>query len=55
MDDTATTSETEPPRLSHAQIRTIMLSVTLALLLGSLGQTIVATALPAMPASGCGA
>lgn len=51
MDDTATTSETEPPRLSHAQIRTIMLSVTLALLLGSL----VATALPAMPASGCGA
>ena len=42
------TSETEPPRFSHAQIRTIMLGVTLALFLASLDQTIVATALPAI-------
>ena len=42
------TTETEPARFSHAQIRTIMLGVTLALFLASLDQTIVATALPAI-------
>jgi EmrB/QacA subfamily drug resistance transporter len=35
-----------PPRLAHAQIRTILFGVVLAMLLGALDQTIVATALP---------
>lgn len=35
-----------PPRLEHAQIRTILFGVVLAMLLGALDQTIVATALP---------
>src|SRR2546421_11413714 len=34
------------PILDHAQIRTIMVGVVLAMLLGALDQTIVATALP---------
>src|SRR6202051_4293081 len=34
------------PLLDHAQIRTIMFGVVLAMLLGALDQTIVATALP---------
>jgi EmrB/QacA subfamily drug resistance transporter len=37
---------TTPPTLDHAQIRTIMFGVVLAMLLGALDQTIVATALP---------
>jgi EmrB/QacA subfamily drug resistance transporter len=35
-----------PPRLAHSQIRTILFGVVLAMFLGALDQTIVATALP---------
>ncbi|HEY4254673.1 MAG TPA: MDR family MFS transporter [Roseomonas sp.] len=37
-----------PPQFSHAQIRTIMIGVSLAMFLASLDQTIIATALPAV-------
>src|SRR5262245_49949018 len=36
----------EPPMLSHPEIRTIVLGIMLAMFLGALDQTIVATALP---------
>src|SRR5689334_17377475 len=36
----------ELPRLSHAEISAIMVGLTLAMFLGALDQTIVATALP---------
>ena len=36
----------EPPALTHPEIRTIVLGIMLAMFLGALDQTIVATALP---------
>src|SRR6266513_4135314 len=36
----------EPPALTHPEIRTIVIGIMLAMFLGALDQTIVATALP---------
>jgi len=43
---TAAGHPTAPARLSHAEIRAIMIGLVLAMFLGALDQTIVATALP---------
>ena len=39
-------AEAEPRALAHAEIRTIVFGIMLAMFLGALDQTIVATALP---------
>ncbi len=39
-------THTDPPALSHPEIRTIVVGIMLAMFLGALDQTIVATALP---------
>jgi len=44
--DSPTLTPFERPRLAHAEIRTIVLGILLAMFLGALDQTIVATALP---------
>ena len=41
---------TSLPALSHAEIRTIVIGIMLAMFLGALDQTIVATALPTIGA-----
>lgn len=43
-----TADTTPPPQFTHAQIRTIMIGVALAMFLATLDQTIIATALPAV-------
>src|SRR5271169_7071399 len=42
----ARAKEPEPRRLTHPEIKTIVLGIMLAMFLGALDQTIVATALP---------
>lgn len=48
--DAPVRSEEAPPMLGHAEIRSILLGIMLAMLLAALDQTIVATALPTIGA-----